>query len=159
CGRLTHPGIVPVHALGRLEDGRPYYLMRLVDGPPLASLLKGRATPADRLTKWMQVFAQVCQAVGYAHSQGVLHRDLKPHNVLVGSCEEGQVMDWGLVKTLTGTGVPRAETAPANGASDDTPVEMAGRTQPGKGLGTWAYMPPEQANGLVAEVDRRSDVF
>ncbi|MCI0462406.1 MAG: tetratricopeptide repeat protein [Gemmataceae bacterium] len=159
CGRLTHPFIVPVHALGQLEDGRPYYLMKLVAGQTLATLLKGRTAPAERLMEWVQVFAQVCQAVGYAHSQGVIHRDLKPANVMIGEHGEVQMLDWGVAKMLAGTDAAAAETAPANEVLHDTRHKMVDRTEPGSALGTWAYMPPEQACGLVEEMDRRSDVF
>src|SRR5262249_40242653 len=94
CGRLTHPSIGPGHALGRLDDGRPYYLMKLVAGQTLAELLRARATPAERLMEWVRVFAQVCQAMAYAHSKGVIHRDLKPVNVMVGEHGEVQIIDW-----------------------------------------------------------------
>jgi serine/threonine protein kinase len=159
CGRLTHPFIVPVHALGRLEDGRPYYLMKLVAGQTLATLLQGRAPPGERLMERLQVFAQVCQAVGYAHSQGVVHRDLKPSNVMVGAHGEVQVMDWGLAKVLTGSDASPAEPVEASGTPGETLHEAGDHTDPGTVLGTWAYMPPEQARGLVSEVDQRSDVF
>src|SRR5262249_30835928 len=137
----------------------PYYLMKLVAGQTLATLLRGRATLAERRTEWVQVFAQVCQAVGYAHSRGVIHRDLKPANVMVGEHGEVQVMDWGLAKVLTETETLAAETAPEQEARDESGHARGDRTEPGRALGTWAYMPPEQANGRVAEVDRRSDVF
>ena len=100
CGRLTHPGIVPVHALGRLGDARPYYLMKVVGGQTLASLFKGRNERTEGFTEWIHIFAQVCQAVAYAHSQKVIHRDLKPANVMVGEHGEVQLMDWGVAKSL-----------------------------------------------------------
>ncbi len=85
CGQLAHPFIVPVHAMGRLPDGRPYYAMKLVEGRTLAALLKEGLAPAERRTGLVQVFGQVCQAVAFAHGQGVIHRDLKPENVMVGA--------------------------------------------------------------------------
>jgi serine/threonine protein kinase len=96
--RLQHPGVAPVHDLGEAGDGRPYFTMKLVKGHTLADLLKGRTSPAEDLPRFLSIFAQVCQAVAYAHAQGVLHRDLKPHNVMVGAFGEVQVMDWGLAK-------------------------------------------------------------
>src|SRR5262249_30803250 len=111
-GQLQHPGIVPVHGLGRLPDGRPYFAMKLVQGRTLAELLAERESPvADAsgspkdLPRFLAVFQQVCQAVAYAHSRGVIHRDLKPANVMVGAFAEVQVMDWGLAKVLDTGGV------------------------------------------------------
>jgi serine/threonine-protein kinase len=158
-GQLAHPSIVPVHALGRLPDGRPYYTMKLVQGRTLADLLQDRPEPAARRMEFVQVFAQVCQAVSFAHSRGIIHRDLKPANIMVGAHGEVQVMDWGLAKVLTSPATSSAETACAKGTLDETRHEIEDQTAPGSVLGTWAYMPPEQARGQVAEVDRRSDVF
>jgi serine/threonine protein kinase len=97
-GQLQHPGVVPVYDLGCFPDGRPFFAMKLVEGRTLAALLAERPTPADDLPRFLKVFEQVCQAVGYAHSRGVIHRDLKPSNVMVGAFGEVQVMDWGLAK-------------------------------------------------------------
>src|SRR5262245_38723641 len=99
-GRLQHPGIPPVHEQGTLDDGRPYFTMKLIQGRTLDALLKERASPLDDLPRFVTIFGQVCQTVAYAHSQGVIHRDLKPHNVMVGAFGEVQVMDWGLAKVL-----------------------------------------------------------
>jgi serine/threonine-protein kinase len=99
-GQLQHPGIVPVHAVGRLPDGRPYFVMKLVQGRTLAQLLAQRPGPAHDLPRFLIIFQQVCQAVAYAHSRGVIHRDLKPANIMVGPFAEIQVMDWGLAKVL-----------------------------------------------------------
>jgi serine/threonine-protein kinase len=154
CGQLAHPFIVPVHVMGRLRDGRPYYAMKLVEGRTLAALLEGGPVPAERRMGLVQVFGQLCQAVAYAHSKGVIHRDLKPDNVMVGAHGEVQLMDWGLAKVL-GEARSGDETPPVAGAGD----EDATRTHAGSVLGTPAYMPPEQARGEVAAVDQRSDVF
>jgi serine/threonine protein kinase len=91
--RLPHPGIPPVHALGRLADGSPFLAMKLIAGQTLTAELK----TADR-PRLLQAFTQVCQAVGFAHSRGVVHRDLKPSNIMVGAFGEVQVMDWGLAR-------------------------------------------------------------
>jgi serine/threonine protein kinase len=100
-GSLQHPGIVPVHHLGRLADGRPCYTMKLVRGRTLADLLRQETDEPERLPRLLAIVEKVCQAVAFAHSKGVLHRDLKPANVMVGEFGEGQVMDWGLAKQLS----------------------------------------------------------
>jgi tetratricopeptide (TPR) repeat protein len=146
--RLPHPNIPPVHALGTLHDGTPWLAMKRIRGRTLAELLKERASQRDDISRYVQVFEQIAQAVGFAHSRGILHRDLKPLNVMVGEFGEVQVMDWGLAKDVTGRD-PEAlsETIPAEG--DHTRV--------GAILGTPGYMAPEQARGEV--VDARADVF
>jgi serine/threonine-protein kinase len=99
-GSLQHPGVVPVHHLGRLADGRPCYTMKLVRGRTLAELLRDEPAGPERLPRLLAVLEKVCQAVAFAHSKGVIHRDLKPANVMVGEFGEVQVMDWGLAKEL-----------------------------------------------------------
>ncbi len=163
-GRLQHPGIPPVHELGVLPDGRPYLAMKLIQGRTLAEILKDAENPSssDR-ARLVAVFEQICQAVGYAHSHGVIHRDLKPSNVMVGAFGEVQVMDWGLAKLLE-TIHPEAnsETAAANAAPrnhDWHPAISGSSTQTGAILGTPAFMAPEQAAGLAPQMDTRTDVF
>jgi tetratricopeptide (TPR) repeat protein len=160
-GQLQHPGIPAVHDIGTLPDGSPFLAMKLVRGATLADQLAGPAPDRGRL---VAVFLQVAQAVGYAHSKGVIHRDLKPANVMVGQFGEVQVMDWGLAKVLSAKTVPsgpRQDQAPPQhslietGRSSDPGTE----TQAGSVLGTPAYMPPEQAGGEVERVDERADVF
>jgi serine/threonine-protein kinase len=162
-GSLQHPGIVPIHNLNRLTDGRPCYTMKLVRGRTLADLLRDEPEGPERLPRLLAVVEKVCQAVAYAHSKGVLHRDLKPSNVMVGKFGEVQVLDWGLAKVLardeSATRTVEAEedagtlihTLPA-----ETPEELS-RT--GAAMGTPSYMPPEQAMGERALVDERADVF
>jgi serine/threonine-protein kinase len=161
-GQLQHPGVVPVYELGRFPDGRPFFAMKLVKGQTLSKLLRERQSPADELPRFLQIFAQVCQAVGYAHARGVIHRDLKPGNVMVGSFGEVQVMDWGLAKVLRQAADPDEE-APTQirtvrSAGSDTPGSGSD-TRAGSVLGTPAYMAPEQANGAVDRLDERADVF
>jgi WD40 repeat protein len=161
-GALQHPNIVPVHNLGRLPDGRLYFTMKLVRGRTLAEMLAD-GPARDRLPELLAVFEKVCQAVAYAHSKGVIHRDLKPHNVMVGAFGEVQVMDWGLAKVLRRS----EETAPGgaeSGEGGDTVRRLgaAGSTADDRRtgtVGTPAYMPPEQARGESDEVDERADVF
>jgi predicted ribosomally synthesized peptide with SipW-like signal peptide len=147
--RLPHPGIPPVHALGTLADGSPYLAMKLIAGQTLAEEMKS----ADR-PRLLQVFTQVCQAVGFAHSREIIHRDLKPGNVMVGAFGEVQVMDWGLAKEL---GERRGLSPPSEPDRRDEPGGSPEQTQAGTILGTPAYMAPEQARGEAT--DARSDVF
>ena len=159
AGQLQHPGTVPVHELGTFADGRPYFAMKLVKGRTLEALLKERTDPSENPPQFLGFFEQVCQTVAYAHARGIIHRDLKPANVMVGRFGEVQVMDWGLAKVLTANDIAHDEVETGDGALDDTCDESGQLTDPGSVLGTWCYMPPEQARGLVGEVDRRSDVF
>jgi serine/threonine-protein kinase len=147
-GSLEHPGIVPVHNLGRLPDGRLCFTMKLVRGRTFAEILAaGPRSPAEHL----DIFEKVCQAVAYAHSRGIIHRDLKPANVMVGAFGEVQVMDWGLARGMASPGDEAGEEHHPVGAA-------AGElTRPGEGLGTLAYAAPEQARG--ESVDARADVF
>jgi Flp pilus assembly protein TadD len=158
-GQLQHPGVPPVHAVGRLPDGRPFLAMKLIKGRTLDDLLEDRAAPGT--PNLAAVFEGVCQAVGYAHAHGVVHRDLKPGNVMVGSFGEVQVMDWGLAKVLTGPprqqGPDPADTGP--GTEVRSAREADDATQAGSLLGTPAFMPPEQAIGAVDQIDEQSDVF
>jgi tetratricopeptide (TPR) repeat protein len=161
-GQLQHPYIVPVHELGYLPDGRPFFAMKLVQGRTLAELLRERTNPAADRTRFLSIFEQICQTIAYAHSKGVIHRDLKPANVMVGAFGEVQVMDWGLAKLLDETPAD-GEEWPAPYRDEETkadePGEVPDRTQSGAVLGTFAFMPPEQAAGERGRVGRPSDVF
>jgi hypothetical protein len=159
-GSLQHPGIVPVHHLGRLTDNRPYYTMKLVHGRTLADILRDEPAGPERLPRLLAIIEKVCQAVAYAHSKGVIHRDLKPSNVMVGEFGEVQVMDWGLAKELSRVepAVPPDE-ATANVETVARVEEAAGLSRAGAALGTPSYMPPEQAAGDWDIVDERADVF
>jgi serine/threonine-protein kinase len=163
-GQLQHPGIVPVHELGRFADGRLYIAMKLVRGRTLAVLLEGRSDPADERSRFLSIFEQVCQTMAYAHARGVVHRDLKPSNIMVGNFGEVQVMDWGLAKVLDQGGV--ADDQISGRRKDDSGAirtlrsgSVAGDSRAGSVLGTPAYMAPEQARGALDTVDERADVF
>jgi serine/threonine protein kinase len=109
-GQLQHPGVPPVHEIGRLADGRPFLAMKLIEGRTLADLLAERKAPSGSLPRFLLIFEQVCQAVAYAHSRRIIHRDLKPANVMVADFCEVQVMDWGVAKTLAPQDQKRASS-------------------------------------------------
>jgi serine/threonine protein kinase len=111
--RLEHPAIVPIHDAGTLPDGRLYYAMKLVDGVCLDRYLDDATTRAERL----RLVRRVGEAVAFAHSQGVVHRDLKPQNIMVGAFGEVYVMDWGVAGVL-GTAPFRAPDAHVDERSD-----------------------------------------
>ena len=145
-GQLEHPNIVPVHDLAISEAGVPYFTMKLVQGMPLSEWLRDpwRAPgTGERLEQGLEIFLKVCDAIAYAHHRGVIHRDIKPDNIMVGDYGQVYVMDWGLAR-LT-------KTRPASG--DDAQMEAKGA------VGTPQYMAPEQARGIPAEMDERTDVF
>ena len=102
-GQLDHPGIVPVHEVGVDAEDRVYFTMKLVKGEDLRSVFESVADPNDHdwtTTRALNVMLRVCEAMAYAHEKGVIHRDLKPGNVMVGKYGEAYVMDWGLAKVL-----------------------------------------------------------
>jgi serine/threonine-protein kinase len=160
-GGLEHPGIVPVYSLGTYGDGRPFYVMRFIRGDSLKDAVERFHRDKDalsageralRLRRLLGRFVDVCQAIAYAHSRGVLHRDLKPGNVMLGRYGETLVVDWGLAKLLG-----RAEVEATDGVL--APPADSGQTQPGRALGTPAYMSPEQAAGRLDQLGPRSDVY
>lgn len=102
-GQLQHPGIPSAYRVGFLSNNQPYLAMKLIRGKALNELLREEGPSSNR---WLSIFEGICQAVGYAHAKGVIHRDLKPHNVMVGAFGEVQVMDWGLAKVVTDQKMP-----------------------------------------------------
>ncbi len=127
-GRLEHPGIVPVHDAGFLPDGRVFYVMKLVRGERLDAALHTRS-----LNERLELFLRICDAVSFAHAHGVVHRDLKPQNIMLGPFGEVLVMDWGVAIRV-----------------DELTERIAIAGTPG-------YMPPEQERD--ASVDVRADIY
>ncbi|MCW5809110.1 MAG: serine/threonine protein kinase, partial [Deltaproteobacteria bacterium] len=148
---LQHPGIVPIYEAGRLDDGEPFYAMKLVSGRPFDAVLDGARAPAERLALLPHVVA-VADALAYAHAKRIVHRDLKPQNIIVGEFGETVVIDWGLAKDLDDDGEPAEAAAAPYRDADEPALTLAGAV-----MGTPAYMAPEQARG--EPVDERADVF
>lgn len=161
--RLEHPGIVPVHDVGTLQDGRVFYTMKFVEGDRLDKHVESVESVPDRL----RLFLRVCDAVAFAHAHGVLHRDLKPANVMVGPFGEVLVLDWGLAKILPESPGAGGDVDPEDATLDgdtDTHVAFAtpqfgDTTAHGAVMGTPGYMSPEQERGENQLVDERSDIF
>jgi tetratricopeptide (TPR) repeat protein/tRNA A-37 threonylcarbamoyl transferase component Bud32 len=165
-GGLEHPGIVPVYGLGAGGDGRPFYAMRFIRGDSLKETIDRfhgdealKQDPGRRsleLRRLLGRFLDVCNAIEYAHSRGVLHRDIKPGNIIVGKHGETLVVDWGLAKA-------KGQAGPG-AAAEERPLlpSWAGgsaETLPGTALGTPAYMSPEQAAGDLSSLGPASDVY
>src|SRR5256884_537120 len=161
---LEHPGIVPVHDVGTLADGRVFYTMKFVEGQRLDKYIVSVTSIPDRL----RLFLRICDAVAFAHARGALHRDLKPANIMVGPFGEVLVMDWGLAKILQEEVVGDAREVdpdatvlekPKQSANASDATEVSVRTGHGTVMGTPGYMSPEQARGDVAHLDARSDIY
>jgi serine/threonine-protein kinase len=145
-GQLEHPNIVPVHELAVDEHGVPYFTMKLVQGLSFHQWLYGSSRPVgstERLEEGLEIFAKVCDAVAYAHHRGVIHRDIKPGNVMVAGFGQVYLMDWGLARLSI--------RRPASGSA-------AAMEAPGP-VGTPGYMAPEQARGNPHDMDERTDIF
>jgi serine/threonine protein kinase len=161
--RLEHPGIVPVHDAGTLPDGRTFYCMKHVEGQTL-----DRHIDRLPLRQRLQLFQRVAEPLAFAHSRGVIHRDLKPRNIMVGPFGEVLIMDWGLAKVMGATGVssPAKEVSGHELTRAASAPPFSGALAPEKNptahgsvLGTPGFMAPEQERGDINLIDQRTDVF
>jgi eukaryotic-like serine/threonine-protein kinase len=148
---LEHPGVVPIYGIGWHPDGRPYYAMRMIHGRTLSEAItefyktddSGHDNSSEQamgLRSLLRRFVDVCNVVAYAHSEGVLHRDLKPGNIMVGPFGETLLLDWGIAKRFDMRGEGEAATESSSSVS-----EIGFETAAGTVVGTLSYMSP--ANG------------
>jgi eukaryotic-like serine/threonine-protein kinase len=151
AGKLQHPGVPPVFDLGRTDDGRPFLAMKLITGTTLRGKLRQAKVDKD-WTPLIRDFEQICWTMAYVHEQGVIHRDLKPDNIMIGDFGEVQVIDWGLAKYLDG----REDEQLGSTTNSESPGNLTHR---GDLLGTPTYMAPEQARCETKQVSTRSDVY
>ena len=162
--QLQHPGIIPVHDYGQLDDGRVWFTMKEVQGRTLEDLLQevhrawrlGRDATESGFTfrRMLESFLRVVETMAYSHSRGVVHRDLKPSNIMIGAYGEVLVLDWGLAKLVGAT-----EQVPADEAPVDLGPDQNRQTKVGAITGTPAYMSPEQAQGDSYDAGPGSDVY
>jgi serine/threonine-protein kinase len=148
--RLEHPAIVPLYDLDHDASGDPFFTMKKLTGTTLGKILSG--TGEHSLQRLLRAFGEVCLAIELAHTRGVIHRDLKPDNIVLGDFGEVYVLDWGVAKIV---GEPDGEFGDV---SSDSDAEGEGATEPGTTIGTPGYMAPEQKRG-DADIDARVDVY
>ena len=174
-GGLQHPGIPPVVERGELVTGISFFSMKLVEGSDLAAIYRRRKSLTERRTELVEVLLQVSEATAFAHQRGVIHCDLKPHNVMVGEFGEVQLMDWGMARYFDQS--PQSEVSPAAAANSEavTPIPVEGdtrlnsdpdpttgngsATRQGQVMGSPGYMAPEQVRGERHRTDPCTDVY
>ncbi|EDM25067.1 probable serine/threonine-protein kinase [Lentisphaera araneosa HTCC2155] len=160
-GRLEHPNIVPVHSLGVDGEGKVFFTMKYVQGDSLSDVIKLLSSGEEEFLSFysqftlLTIFRKVCDAVSFAHFNGVVHRDIKPENIMVGSFGEVLLMDWGLAKYL---GDEDREYDEEDGETPYHPTNTS-LTMDGIIKGSPGYMSPEQARGDIDDVDELSDIF
>jgi eukaryotic-like serine/threonine-protein kinase len=168
-GQLEHPNIVPIHDVGVYQDNKYYFTMKLVKGKTLKDVFRTldkkdeEVTEQYSLPRLLALFQQIANGLGFAHSRGVIHRDLKPDNIMIGEFGEVLIMDWGIAKLVQ----QRSEADPADAqgkdlfADDFTEIDSQNkeRTVVGTIAGTVGYMSPEQARGEIDKLDARTDIF
>lgn len=165
-GRLQHPGIVPIHEVRTEGPEPPFFTMHLIEGRTFALLLQERTSLDSDLMKLLHVFQRICQAVAYAHSCNIVHRDIKPQNIMVADLGVVKVMDWGLAKSMC----PEDFSVPDDvllksgfheswrrRPQEETPNPS--NTMTGAVVGTLSYVAPEQIRGEADSCDPRLDVF
>jgi len=165
-GQLEHPNIVPLHDIGVSADGTIYYTMKLISGRTLREILKQiRDGDEEAISKYpiatlLTIFQKICDAMAYSHACNVVHRDLKPDNIMVGEFGEVLILDWGLAKVLTPEGDAHDKATEGSEFDGDLPPGADGfATMAGQVKGTPNYMAPEQAEGRVADIDNRTDLY
>ncbi len=154
-GQLDHPNIVPVHEMGVDSEGRHFFTMKLVEGETLTAMLDRvdlAHAPRTELQKLLHIVVRVCDALAFAHSRGVIHRDLKPDNIMVGSHGQVYVMDWGIA-------LLRGGERPSEQGDPKVRIRRGRVDAPGTVIGTPAYMAPEQARGEVDAMDHQTDIY
>lgn len=162
-GRLEHPNIVPVHDVGVDEQGRYFFVMKYVEGETLEQIIRKLSDGDEKYheiytsERRVEIMIAVLNALEYAHANGVVHRDVKPANVMVGRYGEVVLMDWGIAKPLEATR-DMAQGADATIGNENGRGRMY-MTHVGSLVGTPAYMSPEQARGDIDNIDTRSDLY
>lgn len=157
-GQLEHPSIIPVYELGYRADGSLYYTMKFVRGRSMQQALGDAKDIVDRL-KLLKHFQDLCYAIAYAHSRGVIHRDIKPLNVMIGEFGETVAIDWGIAKVRGLQDIHEKGLTDTVRAMRLGGAEATEKTEYGQTIGSPLYMPPEQAGGDPNAVDERSDVY
>ena len=162
---LEHPNIVPIHDIGVDKTGQPYFTMKMIEGESLAHALiniaKNKPGYKEKYTlpHLITIFTNVCHAVDFAHSKGIIHLDLKPENVQIGSYGEVLVLDWGLAKIIDEEDIEEAMTPKSIKELDRKSRDELEKTIDGEIKGTPGFMAPEQAAGDNSKKNKTTDIF